>query len=140
MAEEPGEKKIIVDEDWKKQVEAEREALQAEKAQGEEPQADARGQAAGAGRMPPASFTMLLSTLATEAMVALGEIPHPATGQASIELDHARYCIDTLEMLQEKTQGNLTPQESQAMQSLLHQLRLAFITARSSAPGPNADA
>jgi hypothetical protein len=122
----PEDKKIIIDEDWKSRVEAEREEQRAREAG----QADGGGQAArDAGRvpMPPASFEMLLTTLATEALVALGQIPHPATGKADLSLDHAKYLIDTLDVLQQKTKGNLTAAEAQALDDLLHQLRMTYV-------------
>jgi hypothetical protein len=125
------DKKIIIDEDWKSQVQAEKEAA------GKQPPATdpASKTVAQAGEstepddipMPPASFEMLLSTLVTEAMLALGQIPHPATGQPVFHPQQAKYIIDTLDMLREKTQGNLTPDEAQLLETLLHQLRMAFV-------------
>lgn len=122
----PEEKKIYVDEDWKTRVEAEKEAQRAKPAEPEA--AGDRGPAEpGATKMPPASFEMLLTTLATEAMVALGQIPHPATGKPELNLDQAKYFIDTVDVLQQKTKGNLTPTEAQSLEDLLHQLRMAFV-------------
>src|SRR4029079_8802474 len=77
--------------------------------------------------MPPASFEMLLTTLATEALMALGQLPHPVTGKAQQHPQQAKYLIDTIDVLREKTKGNLSPHEDQASEGLLHQLRLAFI-------------
>jgi hypothetical protein len=77
--------------------------------------------------MPPASFEMLLSTLATEAMLSLGQIPHPMTGQTVYHPEQAKYLIDTIEILQQKTAGNLSPGEAQGVENLLHQLRMAFL-------------
>ena len=54
---------------------------------------------------------MLVTTLATEAMIGLGQIPHPMTGNVHAEPAQARYAIDMLEMLAEKTKGNLAPGE-----------------------------
>ena len=116
------EKKIIIDEDWKSQVEAEKEAL---KQEGEEGGPES---SAPAGEMPPASLELLISTLATEAMMAMGQLPHPATNEASVNPDHARYVIDMLEVLQKKTKGNLEPQEDTMLTDLLHQLRMLFIS------------
>ena len=125
------DKKIIIDEDWKSQVEAEKEALS------QEPDTlspDSPEQSPSLGEMPPASFELLLSTLATEAMVAMGQIPHPVTQEASINPTHARYAIDMLEMLQTKTKGNLEPGEDQLMTDILHQLRMLFIANGQGAP------
>lgn len=118
------EKKIIIDEDWKAQVEAERE--EARQAKGPAEESPGPG-AAGDPAFPPASFDLLLTTLATETMVALGRIPHPATGKPEIRRNHAKYLIDTIDVLREKTKGNLTPEEGQGIETLLHQLRLMFV-------------
>jgi hypothetical protein len=128
------EKKIIVDEDWKSQVAAEKEALAAEASR--EKKAPAREDAAQADRppLPPASFEMLVTTLASEAMIGLGQIPHPMTGKAHFDADQARYAIDMLEMLSEKTKGNLSPGEDRGMRDLLHQLRMAFVAVQSAPP------
>jgi Domain of unknown function (DUF1844) len=69
----------------------------------------------------------LLSTLATEALVALGEMAHPATGNARLYPNQAKYLIDTIDMLRQKTKGNLTAAEQQTIDSLLHQLRMLFV-------------
>ena len=122
MSDDSGEKKIIIDEDWKSQVEAEKESLEKER----QDKLDPEGSAA-AGDAPPASFAMLISTLATEAMVALGQMPHPATGKLEPNPKVARYFIDTLAVLQEKTKGNLTAEEEKGLEDLLHQLRLTFV-------------
>jgi hypothetical protein len=126
------EKKIIIDEDWKSQVQAEKEALKHEA----EPKPEPKQAAADMGDppMPSASFDLLLSTLATEAMVALGMISHPATGKSQLRPNQAKYLIDTIGVLKEKTKGNLTPGESQAVDGLLHQLRMAYVEATAGQP------
>lgn len=126
----PNDKKLIIDEDWKSQVEAEKEAA---KHPANSQPADA--QAAGVGEpsgdddfpMPPASLEMLISTLVTEAMISLGQIPHPATGQRELRPNQAKYMIDTIAVLSEKTKGNVSAEEEQAFTNLLHQLRMAFV-------------
>jgi hypothetical protein len=138
----PNEKKLIVDEDWKSQVEAEREAAK----QPSRPQAAAGARAADGPpsdsddfEMPPASLEMLVSTLVTEAMIALGQIPHPATGQTELRPHQAKYLIDTIAVLSEKTKGNVSAEEEQAFTNLLHQLRMTFVALTTNAPlGPAA--
>jgi hypothetical protein len=115
------EKKIFVDEDWKSQVEAEKEALSHEAEQG-------KSQPSFPSDMPPASFEMLVTTFASEAMVALGQVPNPFTNEHTLSWDHARYAIDMLQVLQDKTKGNLSTEEAAMIETLLHQLRLAFVT------------
>ena len=135
------EKKIIIDEDWKSQVQAEKEAAAkktaSEPAIGEpagtvDDVAEEQAQGAPSGsqaapQLPPASFEMLVTTLATEVLVALGQIPHPVTKKAEIERVHAQYLIDTLDMLRVKTKGNLTEREQQLIDEVLHQVRMVFI-------------
>jgi hypothetical protein len=121
MSQEP-EKKIIIDEDWKTQVE--RERAEAEKS-GEA--------AAGGGKpppdipLPPASLIYLATTLFLQAMTSLGLMPDPASGKAEKNLPLARHFIDMLEVLQEKTEGNRTPDESADLESMLYQLHMAFV-------------
>lgn len=130
------DKRIIVDEDWKSQVAAEKEALAAEASR--EKKSPAGTDAAQTDRppLPPASFEMMVTTLASEAMIGLGQMPHPMTGKAHYDPDQARYAIDMLEMLSEKTKGNLSPGEDRGMRDLLHQLRMAFVAAQAAPPTP----
>jgi Domain of unknown function (DUF1844) len=60
-------------------------------------------------------------------MVALGQFPHPADNQLGFDPHHAQFAIDMLEIIAEKTKGNLTPQEDRGLQDVLHQLRMAFV-------------
>jgi hypothetical protein len=117
-------KKIIVDEDWKSQVEAEREAAQAGKAAGP---AEPPAEAASEPPLPPPSLTYLAGTLYLQGAVALGLFPHPGSGKAEVSLRQARHAIDTLAILQQKTEGNRTPDESEEIEAMLHQLRMAFV-------------
>ncbi len=114
------EKKIFVDENWKDQVEAEKAAFdkEAQSGGGEDPQSQT---------LPPASFEMLVSTFASEALIALGQVPNPINNEYTISFEHARYTIDMLDVLEEKTKGNLTSDEAAMLESLLHQLRMAFV-------------
>ncbi len=133
----PDDKKIIIDEDWKAQVQAEKEAAAkhaADKPAGDEVASVGENQPDGARShaepdpaLPPASFEMLVTTLATEALVALGQVPHPVTGKAELQRNHAQYLIDTLDLLRQKCQGNLTPAEQELIESVLHQLRMVFV-------------
>jgi hypothetical protein len=139
------EKKIIIDEDWKSQVEAEKaNAKAAAKGTANKPEpatpaanTDVVDQHAEpterrAYPIPPASFPFLLSTLATPAFIALGQIPNPLTGKVELDQEQARHFIDMLAMLQEKTAGNLTPDEATMLDQILHELRLIFVTGQNS--------
>ena len=130
MTEENQEKKIIIDEDWKAQVEAEKEATkQQESAAADQPQ-----QPADEMEMPPASLPLLITTLATQALASMGQIPDPVDGKAIVRLDVARHFIDTLAVLEEKTKGNLTAEEEQMLEGALHQLRMAFVSVQNAPP------
>jgi len=124
-------KKIIIDEDWKSQIAAEKETAAkqgtAKQGTGTEP-APATNAPRDPMELPPASFEMLLTSLATEAMMALGQIPIPGTGKPEINLPQAQYVIDMVEVLWEKTEGNRSPEETALMEELLHQLRMMYVT------------
>lgn len=74
-------------------------------------------------------FIEFVMMQAQNAALFLGEIPNPATGRAEINLDLARMFIDQLEMIGEKTRGNLTEDEKEILTSTLTQLRLSFVRA-----------
>lgn len=138
MSDSPEDKKLIIDDDWKSQVAAEKEA--AEKARTEAPAEGEQAAAGAAGAIPPADFKTLVSMLATQAMMAMGAIPHPMTGQPEVHLDQARHFIDLLVVLQDKTQGNLDEEESGMMENLLNEFRTAFLAGGQAPPTPAAGA
>lgn len=74
-------------------------------------------------------FVEFVMMQAQNAALFLGEIPNPATGRAEINLDLARMFIDQLEMIGEKTRGNLSEDEKEILTSTLTQLRLSFVRA-----------
>lgn len=79
------------------------------------------------GADEPSSFVNFLSTLATNAAASLGAMPHPVTGQRSLDLESGKYWIDVLAMLQEKTKNNLHPQEKALLDGILGDLRMQFV-------------
>lgn len=80
------------------------------------------------GAEDPASFVNFLSTLATNAAASLGAMPHPATGQRSVDLETGKYWLDVLAMVGEKTKGNLHPQEARLLEGILGDLRMQYVT------------
>lgn len=120
-------KRIIIDEDWKAQVEAEREALRRQ-AQAQSP--GPGNSESRQGPLPSPTLEGLLGTLAMQAMVALGAIPNPVTGKSETDLQGAAYLIDTIAMLEQKTEGNRTEEESAVLANLLHELRLSYVAVR----------
>ena len=79
-------------------------------------------------------FTMLVNAIAQPALLFLGEIPHPATGQPAVDLEQARIQIDMLGLLGVKCRGNLTAQEEKLLDRILYQLRMLYV-ARTSRTG-----
>lgn len=114
------EKKIFIDEDWKSQVQAEKESAEQEPAADKEPSDTA-------GPLPPANLTVLASSLYLQGMIALGLLPGPGSDKPEVHLDQAKHTIDMLQMLQEKTEGNRTPEESRELERMVHESRLAFV-------------
>lgn len=117
-----GGPQIHVDADWKAQAQAEKDRL----AQEAESHAQ-QGGAGGAGGLPPASFQALWTELASQAYMFLGAIPDPKTGQAVVAPEYARYYIDLLGVLEEKTKGNLTDEEAEEFGKVLNELRQVFV-------------
>ena len=72
---------------------------------------------------------------AQNAALFLGQIPNPRTGEPEINLDLARMFIDQLEMIQEKTRGNVTNEEAMVLRNALSNLQMAYVEA-SGAAGP----
>lgn len=79
------------------------------------------------GADDPASFVNFLSTLASQAAAALGAIPHPATGQRSLDLETGKYWIDVLAMLKDKTRNNLQGSEQKLFDGILGDLQMQYI-------------
>lgn len=139
------ELEIKSDSDWKQKVKQESAQLDAKRQ--EDPSPSSAGSAAeasadpveaasaddaqrpqiDASQLPPADFTMLVTMFSTQAMVSLGAIPSPDTGQPEQNLILAKHFIDLLGVLQDKTRRNLTGHESNLLENSLHELRLAYI-------------
>ena len=84
--------------------------------------------------LPKIDFSTFILSLATSALYHLGMTEGPdGTPSGQPNLPMARQTIDTLEMLQEKTRGNLGDDEAKLVQSVLYELRMAFVRAGESA-------
>lgn len=77
--------------------------------------------------LPSVTFSSFVISLASSAMVHLGETPDPSTGTKAIDLAMARHSIDLLGLLDDKTEGNLTEEEGKLLTSLLAELRTKFV-------------
>jgi len=75
----------------------------------------------------PMTFEALVFSLSTTALLQLGMAPHPETGQKEQDLPGAKQTIDILEMLQEKTRGNLTAEEGQMLEECLYDLKMTYV-------------
>ncbi|HEX71747.1 MAG TPA: DUF1844 domain-containing protein [Candidatus Hydrogenedentes bacterium] len=125
--------KIIVDEDWKEKVKREKEEA-AKKAQ-ETPAADALepdspaaapdAEAQNEGKQPT-PFQGLVQFLAAQGLMTLGVIAPRETKEVYIDLDGAEYYISVLVMLKEKTQGNLTPEETGSLREVTAELQRLY--------------
>ena len=111
--------KIVVDEDWKSQAEAEKQKLAEQEQSG--------GADQGPAEMPPASFDTLVSGLVTQILFALGAIEDPQTKRRYRNLALAKHHIDTLAVLEEKTSGNLTDDEKQLLDNALYEVRMRYV-------------
>jgi|SRR5579872_5473368 len=83
-----------------------------------------------------ALFAQLVMQQSNMALMLLGKVAHPESGQAYKDVEGARLFIDQLEMLEAKTKGNLTREESGLLKQSLMSLRLAFVEAVESTPEP----
>ena len=73
------------------------------------------------------SFPTFLLSLHTSALINLGLIPDPMTNQQRLSIEAARQNIDLLEILKDKTTGNLTEEESKLIDNILYELRMAYL-------------
>jgi len=121
------EPKIVVDEDWKAQAQAEKERLS--RMEQESVSGGSSQQAASVRSLPQASFTALVSSLTTQVFFALGMIEDPQTHKRYRDLELAKYNIDLLAMLEEKTKGNLTEEEKKVLDEALYEVRMAYVRA-----------
>jgi len=130
MADE--EKKIFIDEDWKAQVAREKEQARTKAEQAPEeaatPAEGAQGEAASPEEGPvEANFTGLVNMLAAQGLMALGVIAAQDAKEVYVDIASARFVIDTLMMLREKTKGNLTSEEEGHLNGALGDLQRFYV-------------
>ena len=130
-----------VDESWKEQAEREKQTAAAGAPQ---PGLSAAPGAAQAGQptttagkpeeetsdaegLPRARFDLFVSGLAMEALIAMGDMPHPTTRKHATNLPQAKYLIDLLGVLEDKTKGNLVIEEEKLLKDALYQLRMRYL-------------
>ena len=77
--------------------------------------------------LPEVNFTSLIFSLSSTALFHLGEIADPQSGKKAQDLPLAKHSIDTISMLKEKTEGNLTEEEQKFVESILTDLRWRYV-------------
>lgn len=76
---------------------------------------------------PRIDFSIFISSLGMQALMGLGEITNPIDKKKEVNLDQAKYTIDVLQVLKEKTEGNRTEEEGKILEGLLYELRLKYV-------------
>ena len=130
MAEEKKEeKKIIIDEDWKKEAQKEKEILVAQEEEKKKKEKQPRN-----GPLPKGNYAALVSMLTTQAFFAMGLLQVKDEEKKEPDLELAKYNIDMLETLEEKTKGNLTEEEKKVLENTLSQVRMAYVEVAEQVP------
>lgn len=101
-----------IDESWKVAAEKEKEELKKK----------------GEFVPPEPDFSFFITTLALQAGISLGVTPNPSNNQKEENMPQAKFIIDTMGMLKEKTKGNLSTQESDLLENVLYELRMQYIS------------
>lgn len=123
---------IQIDSDWKRQAQeekrklAEQTAAKSAPAPAAAPAAPAATEERAARQIPTPSFASLIQSTMTQALYYLGEIGDESE-QPMLNLDMAKYHIDTLGVLESKTKGNLTPDEQSILDQTMYDLRSRFV-------------
>ena len=110
--------------DWREQARREKERLAEEL---DNQPGGGEGEGGEPGEMPEADFMNFVSSLAMQVMMFLGQVENPMVGKRILDLGAAKYNIDILGILAEKTKGNLSKEEEQAMTGLLSELRMRYV-------------
>jgi len=149
------ETKLHIDEDWKAQVDREKEQLRRQKeitptdtaaintaatntapvnATGNAPESSPTppspvrpARETAEHELPPASLIILISSLATQAMASMGQLPAEDGNPLPVDLQFARHFIDLIGVIEEKTRNNLTTEEASFLKNTLLHLRMLFV-------------
>jgi len=120
-----GEKQAEVKAEEKKEAEVPSEKENAEEKQSQ-PEAPKKDEA-HEQQLPPLNFANFVLSLATSAQMHMGVIPNPQTGKPETNIRMAKETIDLLDILKEKTKGNLSPEEERLFDHLLYELRTMYV-------------
>ena len=117
------DKKIIVDDDWKSEAKREKERL-------------AEQQTARRESLPQASFAELVNLIVMQALAGLGLLAGPGGERIPPNIEVAKHFIDMLQVLEDKTKNNLTPEEKRLLDQVLYETRMSFVQAAGAGGGP----
>jgi hypothetical protein len=123
MTDQSSDGGLHIDADWKTEAANEKERLAAE-------EAEARASGA-AGAEPPAAFVDLLNMLAMQAAIALGGYQGPGGERIPANPIAAKHHIDLMDVLKQKTAGNLTDEEQRTLDAVIYELRMQYVQAMS---------
>jgi len=142
-----------VDESWKEQAEEEKTKFSSQEEQSEDASLEAgspvhehsshdhdhcgcSGEDHGDGEDFEMNFLNYVTSLGYQAMIFMGDIPNPITNEKDKNFDQAKFLVDTLIMLKEKTAGNLNEQESNLLENSIYELQMRYIQiTQEDAPG-----
>lgn len=120
------DKKLIIDDDWKEEARKEKEVLIEQERQDGEKKAETQSSGRSAP-LPAADLSGLINMLATQSFFALGVVKTKEDEEPRKDLEMAKFNIDMLGIVEEKTQGNLTDQEASMLSDTLQQLRMVYV-------------
>lgn len=106
------EQKKNIDESWKEAADKEKANLEKK----------------GKTVPPAADFSFFITSLSLQASIDLGILPNPVSGKKEENLSQAKFLVDTLGMLKEKTKGNLSQEEVNLLENVLYELRMQYIS------------
>ncbi len=87
-------------------------------------------------KLPPVDFSAFIAELGTTALAYLGGLQNPEAKEVLVDLEMAKRTIDTIDLLKEKTKGNLTSPESNLLDNTLYNLRMTYIRIANNPPPP----
>jgi len=104
------DRKKKIDDEWKKAIEKEKSGKKTE-----------------SRPAPEVNFEIFLTGLMFDCLVAMGELDNPITQKKEENLNHAKYVIDIIALIKEKTAGNLTKQEAALIENMIYQLQMKYV-------------
>jgi hypothetical protein len=121
------DKRTFSPETGEREAEEPQEAKDEKGAEKESAQQEAEPAAGEEGQLPAVNFSTFIFSISSSALLHFGEIQDPATGEKKKNLSMAKHTIDILAMLEEKTRGNLSPDEEQLFKNILYDLRIRYV-------------